>query len=114
MRKQLISLIAIFIIVLATAFVFRDTTDKNIKLTASGLDYITAEQNQYELSKEHQAAIKANWQEIKDSWSEFSSQFKDSPVFDFFDELQFGGSKGSFNSNNLSNNLEDYFKGLNF
>lgn len=114
MRNQRIKLIAIFIIVLATAFVFKGTTDNNVKLTASGLNYITAEQNQYGLTKEQQAALESGWQDLKASWNELISQFKKTDLYDYFKNWQLSNPTGSFSSDEIKTALEDAFGGLKF
>lgn len=114
MRKHLISIIIIFLIILASAFVFKDPHDNNVKLAASGFDNISAEQNQFGLTEEQKQIIKDNWQALKDSWSEIKAQLQDTPLYDFFENFQNNNSSNSFTANEFRSEIDAAFSGLPF
>lgn len=105
MRKLMISLIAALAIVFASAFVFRDAS-VSTTLSATQLDYMTAEQNGYDFSYLKTDDIKSDWEQIKVSWEDLQAQFQDTSIAEFFDNLDFGGS---LTSDDFRSNVKDFF-----
>ncbi len=114
MRKTIITFITAFALVLASAFVFSDATDRNITLSARELDYMTAGPNEYDFSYLTKENIEANWEDIKSSWADLKAQIQDSSIAEFFDTFDFGETFGSWNTEDFTDNIKDFFGDFNY
>lgn len=107
MRKTIITFIAVLAIVFASAFVFRDATDRNLTLSARELDYIAAGPEQYDFSYLQTSDIKATWEDLK-------AQFNDSSIAEFFDDYNFDNLWGTWNSDEFYQNIKEFFNDFNY
>lgn len=113
MRKLLISIFAIFAIVFASAFVFRDATNRTVTFSAQEINYAISDPNQYDFSYLKSDDIQANWQNIQANWTELKAQLQDSSFADYLRSLDFKNLWGSFNSNEFNQNVRDFLNSSN-
>lgn len=107
MRKTIITSIAVLAIVFASAFVFRDATDRNLTLSARELDYIAAGPEQYDFSYLQTSDIKATWEDLK-------AQYNDSSIAGLFDDYNFDNLWGTWNSDEFYQNIKEFFNDFNY
>lgn len=113
MRKLLISIFAIFTIVFASAFVFRDAINKNITFSAQEINYAISDPNQYDFSYLKSEDIQANWQDIQANWADLQANLQDSSFADYLSSLDFKNLWGNFNSDEFSQNVRDFLNSSN-